>query len=322
MSASTTRVLFAALLAALLAPAAARAAAVGTVSGAPGAYSFTGTGDRNELRFGELAGPPQVVFEELNPDNTIGTSAPGCSSQEPREVRCVSQSGSVNLLTGDGSDLVVLGGRTTSLTVTVFGGPGDDSILAANGAGEVVDCGEGFDMATVDPADVLVACELGIRDADGDGSLGPVDCDDGDPSIRPGVGDIPGNGVDEDCDGRDEPLARLDTRARAGWRVFRTHTQAALLSVGPVPADATVHVRCSGRGCPFKLRRRIIARNTPSVNLTRPFRGRKLRRGTLIRIRVTKPGTIGRVFRWKMRRGRLPDLDSLCLPPGSRPRAC
>ncbi|MEO6097830.1 MAG: sulfatase-like hydrolase/transferase [Fibrobacteria bacterium] len=41
------------------------------------------------------------------------------------------------------------------------------------------------------------------RDADGDGSLPDVDCDDADPRSHPGAKDAPGNGVDEDCDGLD-----------------------------------------------------------------------------------------------------------------------
>ncbi|HKP95695.1 MAG TPA: sulfatase-like hydrolase/transferase, partial [Fibrobacteria bacterium] len=40
-------------------------------------------------------------------------------------------------------------------------------------------------------------------DGDGDGFLPGADCDDGDPRSHPGARDLPGNGVDEDCDGLD-----------------------------------------------------------------------------------------------------------------------
>ncbi|MET0410510.1 MAG: sulfatase-like hydrolase/transferase [Polyangiaceae bacterium] len=54
--------------------------------------------------------------------------------------------------------------------------------------------------------------QLGRRasDGDGDGSarlFGGGDCDDAHGSVYPGALDVPGNGVDEDCSGRDEPLA-------------------------------------------------------------------------------------------------------------------
>jgi choline-sulfatase len=46
-------------------------------------------------------------------------------------------------------------------------------------------------------------------DGDGDG-YSPLfaggDCDDHDPRVNPGARDVPGNGIDEDCSGADEPL--------------------------------------------------------------------------------------------------------------------
>jgi arylsulfatase A-like enzyme len=72
----------------------------------------------------------------------------------------------------------------------------------------------------------LVRVWRDVLDRDGDGAaagLGGGDCAEGDPAIHPGAADVPGNRVDEDCDGRDAdppppPAPAPAAETLATWR--------------------------------------------------------------------------------------------------------
>jgi hypothetical protein len=115
-----------------------------------------------------------------------------------------------DILAGAGGNDVLAGGPGDD-TLTgnsgvdeYFGETGDDTINARDGRPERISCGAGTDVAANDFTDIIAECERGI-DADGDGFSSAIDCNDGARNIFPGAPEVFDNGVDENCDGRDNP---------------------------------------------------------------------------------------------------------------------
>ena len=87
------------------------------------------------------------------------------------------------------------------------------------------------------------------------------------------------------------------------------------------PKGTTVRLRCSGRSCPVGRARTRVRSASKPVRFRRIER--RLVRGTVIRIFVTKPGAIGKYTRFLLRAAAAPSRVDLCLPPGSlRPARC
>ena len=87
------------------------------------------------------------------------------------------------------------------------------------------------------------------------------------------------------------------------------------------PQGANVLVRCRGKSCPKK------ASQASRLSMGRQLRfkqlERRMRPGTRINVQVTKPGFVGRVTTFAMRKRSAPTRADLCLPPGARrPTSC
>jgi PKD repeat protein len=108
--------------------------------------------------------------------------------------------------------------------------------------------------------------------------------------------------------------ARGEGRARG--------TRLSLLSVN-APVGASVSVRCSGRGCPFKKTTRSVKAPRSSAGLTpgtgsvrvRAFARRLLKPGASVRVFVTRQGEIGKYTRLRIRRDKFPARVDRCVTP-------
>lgn len=160
-------------------------------------------------------------------------------------------------------------------------------------------------------------------DCDGDGYASNVDCNDRIPAINPGVADIPGNAVDEDCSGSAAPFPKLDSTVGYAFVKSGNRTVFTRMSILSARAGSIIRVSCSGRGCPFKAKTRKVGKDAGKLNLSKLVRRPKLRGGTRLEVQATKPGTIGIVRRFEVRARKDPKTTILCLAPNAkRPTRC
>ena len=122
--------------------------------------------------------------------------------------------GADDLATGSGADVLAGGSEGDTLdgrggVDEYFGETGDDVIKSRDGTAERISCGAGADEADNDFTDIIAECERGV-DGDGDGFSSAVDCNDGARNVFPGATEVFDNGVDENCDGRDNPNLDVD----------------------------------------------------------------------------------------------------------------
>jgi hypothetical protein len=188
----------------------------------------------------------------------------------------------------------------------------------------------------VDGSPVRRSWRMNPLDLDGDGYNGPAtpDCNDADPAINPAAKDVPGNGVDENCDGADAqvqavvnpgtsvdpgpapvtPAAKPQIASTIDYfvNVKKTMTTYTTLADKNAPAGATIKVTCAGRKCPKKTVTLTSAKGG-KVPL-KAFLKKPLRVGTTLTIAISKPGMTGVAKTFKVRALKKPTLTTKTLP--------
>ena len=101
------------------------------------------------------------------------------------------------------------------------------------------------------------------------------------------------------------------------YKASRTSTKLGSLTLSRIAAGATVKVTCT-KGCSAKRWTTTPKKSTLSL---KRFIRRSIKVGRIIRVEVSKPGTIASVKTLKMRRKKAPLLTSRCLPPGAKSAA-
>ena len=100
-------------------------------------------------------------------------------------------------------------------------------------------------------------------------------------------------------------------------------TQLIGLAVGDLSPGSKVTINCSGLSCPWDTKTLNVDGNVKTLAITDMFVDPIFKPGTVLEIRVTRPGTIGRVFQYHTLSSADPRVTKLCLKPGSaNPEPC
>jgi hypothetical protein len=117
------------------------------------------------------------------------------------------------------------------------------------------------------------------------------------------------------------------------FQTLRKSTVVRHLIVNAVPRPATVKLACATKGCPIRAQSRRLAKQrickgkkrkchsarptSGTIDLSKFVAGRHVNVGTLIKVSIIEPGSIGKQFTFKIRANRQPAVTISPLAPGT-----
>ena len=107
--------------------------------------------------------------------------------------------------------------------------------------------------------------------------------------------------------------SELPCASYATFEVKGSNTELIGLAVGDVPAGSKVTLSCSGSACNFASRSFTIKNDAKTLGLTDMFADPNLKPGTILQVQVTKPGWIGKSFRYEIMSSADPRVTTECL---------
>jgi hypothetical protein len=120
------------------------------------------------------------------------------------------------------------------------------------------------------------------------------------------------------------PTPRINSPVSVLWAKNRTRVFLLRMKVRRVPQGGKAELRCRGKKCPFK-RKSSTRRRKGAITLYKAIKpsrvvgikNRTFRPGQRLQLRITAPGHIGKVVKYRIRRGSFPVGVPFCLPLGS-----
>lgn len=150
---------------------------------------------------------------------------------------------------------------------------------------------------------------VATHDGDGDGYPSTVDCRDDNPAIHPGVIDQPGNGVDENCDGKDAVRPAMSAVLSFGYVLRGGKTRFTRLTVKGVPLRSVVTLTSKSKGAPH---RNLTVRSPKGGKVAiKNMLGHRIRSSVVMRIRLANRAYKPALWRVTTRRHKGPLVKRL-----------